>query len=283
MLSFPKLPRRAPLVLAVTLGIMACRSAPPAREYVPAERGMVIPLYIYPGDSPGARAAWDLVVEVAREVPEVEVIAVINPANGPGTERDRRYRSALRRLKRGGVILVGYVPLGYGTRPLREVTEEMQRWRALYPEVEGFFFDEVPVPAASSASGPLAPRLDLASLTIRARGLTDHAGPVIANPGVAAPREYFGREMFDIVVVHEDTRRPAEDSAPASALAGRSALLLYGDGVWNEPFVRDMAGRYGYLFVNDHTLDITGSGAYPWNYMPGNLERQAVILREERR
>lgn len=268
--------RRIPLVLAVTLSVMACRSTTPPPEYVPGGRGLVIPLYIYPGNSPGTRAAWDLVAEVAKRNPTVEVIAVINPSNGPGTRRDAQYRRAVRRLRRAGVILVGYVPLGYGSRPFRSVTDDLQRWRTLYPEVRGYFFDEVPLPAP----GSLVPTVDLASLAIRARGLIDHAGPIIANPGVPAPREFYGPDTFDIVVAHEEMRPPAADALPAPDLARRSAVLLYGDGAWDEGLFRELAGQYGYLFVNDHRRDITGSGAYPWNYMPDNLGRQAEIVGE---
>lgn len=283
MIGIPSGAWRAPLAFVATISIFACASTPGPRDFAPAGRGLIIPLYIYPGDDEGARAAWDLVGEAARTFPDVDVIAVVNPANGPGTAADSRYRSAIRRLDRSGVILAGYVPLGYGARSLVDVNEDLRRWRDLYPRVTGFFFDEVPVPPAESGSGgggsPLAPQVDLSAVTVRARGHAGHAGPIIANPGVPAPDYYFGRELFDLVVVHEETRWPQRDSREVpGAIAGRSALLVYGSGVWDEDALRDSVQQYGYVFVNDHARDITGTGTYPWSFLPRDLLRQVEII-----
>lgn len=243
---------------------------------------MIIPLYIYPAGSPGAREAWDLVGATAQAFPELEIIAIINPANGPGRERDPNYVRAVRRLAQQGVVLVGYVHLEYGHRPLREVQEDLRQWRRLYPQVSGIFFDEVASSADSSRS--LAPVIDHELVVRRARdggGRRVHggAGPIIGNPGVPVPPHFLASGLFDIVVVHEETHWPRENPA-IPGFPHRSALMVYGDNVTDPAQLRSAAEHGGYHFVNDHQDDITGAGTYPWSFLPRSLKEQARIIRD---
>jgi hypothetical protein len=274
---------RIAFALAVSASVFSCASSPPAPEYVPTGRGMIIPLYIYPDGTAPARAGWDAVAAVAQSFPDLEVIAVINPASGPGVERDSAYRRAVRRLNRSGAVLVGYVPLGYGARSLRDVDQDLERWQRFYPDVGGFFLDEVPSRAIvrEHGAGILTPQVDLTAVAIRTRGMTGHAGPVVANPGVPVAESYFGRGGFDIVVTHEELVWP--EPSTLEHASPRSATLVYGDGVWDEDRFIQVSRSRGYVFVNDHLLDITGRGTYPWSFLPGNLHRQAELLTREAR
>ncbi len=233
---------------------------------------MIIPLYIYPFPEGPAGQAWRLVAEVAKEFPQLQIIAVVNPANGPGETADSNYQRGIRELQRAGVILVGYVHLEYGHRRVDLVAADLRRWSRLYPRVQGVFMDEVP--DGGAMSGPNEAFVYLEEM----RNLSTARAPVIGNTGVAAPMGYYGTSGFDIVVAHEERYWPSPGQRPPPMVAARAAALVYGDGVWQEERFRRNVRRYGYLFVNDHQLDVTAAGEYPWNYLPTNLRRQAELL-----
>ncbi|HEX7031758.1 MAG TPA: spherulation-specific family 4 protein [Nitrososphaera sp.] len=47
-----------------------------------ASAGIMVPLYTYPGET------WDTVVETKNDHPDVPIVAIVNPASGPGGSRD---------------------------------------------------------------------------------------------------------------------------------------------------------------------------------------------------
>lgn len=263
---------------AVASLLVGCAAVPPPSPAAPVtERasipGVVIPLYVYPGGD-GARA-WDAVAAAARQSSDVPIIVVVNPDNGPGARTDANYRSRTQGLADAGVELVAYVALGYGHRPASEIRADLRRWRRLYRSVTGVFFDEVPVP------GDHLPRRDarryLSDLTAYARG-RGFSGTVIGNPGTPAPREYFEPEIFDLVVVHEDRRWPDPDALDGAPSPEKSVVLVYGDGVWDRTRAQHIIEDGRYLFVDDHSRDITGTGSSPWTFFPDNLPEQLKLL-----
>lgn len=204
---------------------------------------------------------------------------IANPGNGPGTNIDRNYRQAIGRPAEAGASVVGYVPLGYGKRMSTEVKQDIRAWRRLYSGVSGIFFDEIPVPDGDGDSVRLRNMLGSVTAAARDRGYT----LCIGNPGVPVPNWYFGPDLFDVVIVWENDRWPPATTvsmglATSPERALRSAVLIYGDGVWSEERYRHAAEHLGFVFVNDHLLDVTGTGAYPWNYLPDNLNEQVELL-----
>ena len=264
----------------------------PAPELHFADRGVIVPLYVYPSEpgSPGW-AAWEAVAAAAGVDHSVRLIAVVNPANGPGSVADPNYRRGIDYLRATGVTVVGYVALGYGAVAPPAVARETRRWQRLYGGVQGIFFDEVPVPHAdghrfNAERGVMAVRPYLRSVVGDARKRS--LAPLIGNPGISVPRDYFTSQMFDIVVVHENQRWPALAAiAPvvgsaATTRAQRSAALVYGDAVWDEARFIAFAERIGYLYVNDHSMYLTGQGRYPWNYLPTNLAYQVELVQRSK-
>lgn len=225
--------------------------------------GVLVPMYIYP-DSPGLdgtlsprRHAWEDLASFARTAPDLHVIVVVNPASGPGMTRDGNYRA-----------VSGYVAYGYGSRTTRELRRDLRRWRRLYPTVRSLFLDEVPDGRADRRDRLAA----LATVVAKARD-AGFSGPVIANPGASVPRAYFAEEMFDLVVIHEDARFPAgaDTTIRSEAVRGRSVALVYGEGVWDAHRAERLTEDAGYLFINDHFRDTTGSTGPEWTYFPDNL------------
>ena len=68
----------------------------------------------------------------------------------------------------------------------------------------------------------------------------------------------------------------------ATTRAQRSAALVYGDAVWDEARFIAFAERIGYLYVNDHSMYLTGQGRYPWNYLPTNLAYQVELVQRSK-
>jgi hypothetical protein len=52
-------------------------------------------------------------LEASKDAP---VIAVVNPASGPGTKADANYAKVFERAKKTKATLIGYVATGYGKR-----------------------------------------------------------------------------------------------------------------------------------------------------------------------
>jgi hypothetical protein len=138
---------------------------------------VLLPLYVYPTDDPGAWAG------AARFGPAVT--AVVNVHNGPGDGYDPEYGRATWALADAGVARLGYVDLAYARRSVEEVHADIAAWRR-YP-TDGIFFDQVPAEAGALAwVGPaVAPTV----------------GRIVLNPGVRPSPGYAA--LADLVCTFE--------------------------------------------------------------------------------
>lgn len=162
---------------------------------------MLLPLYVHPLEDPHA---WEVAASAG---PEVAV--VINVHNGPGALREAAYLAATARLRAAGVLMLGYVDLGYSQRASGEIWCDLAGW-AKYP-VGGVFFDQAPSGAA-----------DLIAVGRIARAV---AGTVVLNPGTPPAAGYAS--IADIVCTFEGdwttyTAMPAKPDWP------NAAHLVYG-------------------------------------------------------
>ncbi|MFD4562957.1 spherulation-specific family 4 protein [Streptomyces sp. NPDC058467] len=144
---------------------------------------LLIPLYVHPGEDPGA---WHRLITAAVRTYAV----VINPADGPGTGPDPAFTAAAGALRAAGARLLGYVDTDYGARDPDAVAEDVVRHREWYG-AGGCFLDRVP---ATPAALPACRRL---VRTVRRLG----AAPVVLNPGVH-PAPGYAR-LADLVVTFE--------------------------------------------------------------------------------
>mgnify|MGYP003578331757 CR=1 FL=1 len=99
--------------------------------------GIMIPLYTYPGTT------WDTVVATKNAHPSVPIVAIINPNNGPGDSKDTNYVTGIQKLQSAGVVVIGYVATGYGSRSSNTVQADINTYKSLYPQITGIFFDEM--------------------------------------------------------------------------------------------------------------------------------------------
>jgi hypothetical protein len=105
----------------------------------PAPVRLLVPAYFYPSGQ--GLKSWEQLLAAAGKTP---IVAIVNPASGPGKQVDEHYRALLLRARRSKLTLIGYVTLGYARRPVADVKADVDRWLSFYPEIGGIFFDEQP-------------------------------------------------------------------------------------------------------------------------------------------
>lgn len=71
------------------------------------------------------------------------LFVIVNVNNGPGDEIDGNYKNWIKALNSTNKIVVGYVYSSYGKRNLDEVKNDIKAWIKFYPEIKGFFIDEI--------------------------------------------------------------------------------------------------------------------------------------------
>jgi Spherulation-specific family 4 len=158
------------------------------------EFALLVPAYFYPV-GPGA-VYWEQLAVAAAKVP---VIAILNPASGPGAQVDGNYVAAVNRLRSAGGQVLAYVATGYGKRGLDVVTSEILAYRDQYA-LDGFFLDEMGNDGSAASVGYYA------SLYQYIKALA--AGyRVVGNPGTTIAETYLSHPTVDSLVVFENNRR----------------------------------------------------------------------------
>ena len=89
--------------------------------------GTIVPLYTSP-----SHPSWTAVIAAKKAHPTVPVIAVVNPANGPGSAINAGYVAGIGRLVDAGIKVIGYVATGYTGVPEATVRADIDRWKNLW-------------------------------------------------------------------------------------------------------------------------------------------------------
>lgn len=92
------------------------------------------PGYVWPGDT----TTWATALHPLDRPQTI----TINPANGPGPGPNPAYTALLDQAHTVGAEVIGYVPLGYGWRPLADVLADVEQYATWYPSLDGIFYDE---------------------------------------------------------------------------------------------------------------------------------------------
>jgi hypothetical protein len=106
-------------------------------------QSVAVPVYSYP--SPGSNP-WSA---AAAAQPGVGIM-IANVTNGPGSDADPHYASAIARARAAGVAVFGYVYSSYATSSLPTVEAQIDAWSSLYG-VTDIFVDEASTTVASEA------------------------------------------------------------------------------------------------------------------------------------
>lgn len=109
---------------------------------------IIVPLFMYPTNG-GERGDWNILVKLKKAYPSVPVIAIVNPScdqtephTGIGKALIGDYAAGIGRLREAGILVLGYVYTGLGSRSLYDVKEEVALWKTRYG-VDGIFFDSI--------------------------------------------------------------------------------------------------------------------------------------------
>eukprot|EP00903_Cladosiphon_okamuranus_P011147 g10521.t1 len=75
----------------------------------------------------------------------VSFSVVINPNSGPGDSSEDGYTTGMTELVNAGVEVLCYVPTGFGSTDVSQVTRDIDAYESFYPSLcGGYFFDEGP-------------------------------------------------------------------------------------------------------------------------------------------
>ena len=209
--------------------------------------GTIVPLYTEPGDS-----SWNGIVEAKQAHPKVPVIAIVNPADGPGSSRSTAYTSGIAKLQGAGIKVIGYVATGYTANSIASVEAKIDQWKSFYPTLQGIFFDEQSNQAAD------VPYYRTVSQYAKSQGLTFTVG----NPGQDTAEAFVG--ALDVMLIYET------DGVPTTAQMGgwHTKYPLSNFGIipyatpFNASFVATARKYVGYIYLQNDDLP------NPWDSLP---------------
>jgi hypothetical protein len=119
--------------------------------------------------------------------PELPIIVIINPHNGPG-EYSEDYDNLIKRYEILGISTIGYIYADYANRPLEEIYNEIDVFKELYPELAGFFIDEVDEEGNEAYYQSIY-------------DYTEDLNFLVGNPGTEVSNTYY--DFFNIIIVAE--------------------------------------------------------------------------------
>jgi hypothetical protein len=196
--------------------------------------------------------------------PQRPRMVIVNPDSGPGAGEGHGYGEAVRTLQAAGIRVLGYVPTGYGARPLAGVLADVRRYLSWY-RVDGIFFDE------TSSDRALLPYYRAVSR--QARGATDRL--VVLNPGVPPAAGYF--DIADVVVTFEGAYAGYASAMEATPdwlrriAPDRVAHLVY-DATRAEALDAVDDSPAGYVYVS------SGAMPNPWRSLTPYLDDEVEAL-----
>lgn len=228
----------------------------------------MVPAYF----EPRAGGDWDRLATAAQRVP---LIAIVNPASGPGSAANPQYVRAIQNVRRAGGRVTGYVSTAYGQRAAARVKEDILRYRQFYT-LDGYFLDEM---GNDGSAASLSYYGDLREFIQR----LDPASHVTGNPGTTTQESYLTRPTADTLVTFENgTGYPGyvPSAWTKKHPSHRFCHLLHS--------VRDpsaltnavrlaQARNAGFLFVTDDVLD------NPWDRLPTYWDAEVNLVEDANR
>ena len=199
--------------------------------------GIIVPLYTPPSDP-----SWINLINDKTSHPNIPIIAIINPSNGPGASKNGQYSLGIAELRYNNIIVLGYVYTGYGSRSVFSVESDISNYKNWY-NVSGIFFDEMAFTSGHESY--------YATLSSYAKSLGMNF--TVGNPGIDLPLSYYG--IFNIVNVYESRGYPSSQQFSTiwySNLPSKGfSIIVTGVNSLNQSFVKSIAGRVGYVYITN--------------------------------
>ena len=203
---------------------------------IKTKTGVIIPYY---RDQPHV---WDAIIDAKNAYPEVPMIVIVNPHNGPGDYKDQQYLLQIQRLQSAGILVLGYVHTSYGSRSVAEVKSEIDKYGSWY-NVDGIAFDEM-----SNKPGHESYYKSLSDYA-KYEGLNFTLG----NPGTETLESYIG--TVDNIIIHENRSLPSIqylDGSWYSKYDKRNfSILSTGINELNTTYVGAATNYVGYMYITN--------------------------------
>src|SRR5438094_120452 len=221
--------------------------------------GVVIPLYTYPTDG-----SWAASLQAKKAHPNVPIIAVINPSDGPGGSSDSNYVQGVKNFQAAGIIVIGYVATGYASHGMSDLDAQISRYKNWY-SVNGIFFDEM---ANNQGNENYYSTLNT---YVKSLGMTYTMG----NPGTTTLKSYVG--TLDSIIIYESAGTPSL-SYPASATFYPSysksnfGFLAYSVPSLDTSFETSTSTYVQWMYITNDGL------SNPWDTLPSYFMNEVAAL-----
>src|SRR2546426_3547769 len=218
--------------------------------------GIVIPLYTYPTDG-----SWAATFQARSAHPNVPIITVINPSNGPGGSSDLNYVQGVKNFQAAGIIVLGYVATGYASQLITSLESQISSYKNWY-SVNGIMFDEM-----SSVQGNESYYSTL-NTYVKSLGMTMTMG----NPGTSVPSSYIG--TLDSLFIFEQSGLPTLSylSSYSGHPKSNFAYIGYTVSPLNAAFEAASSQYAGWLYITDAGLP------NPYNVLPSYFMNEVAAL-----
>ncbi len=228
--------------------------------------GIMVALYFDP-----QFLLWDSLIDLKNQYPNVNVLTVINPNNGPGNIKDTTYYTEVLKLQSAGITVLGYTFTNYGQRDIDLIFQDINKYTLWY-NVDGIFFDEV---ANFGQEETLKTLDDYAN----AKG----ASITMGNPGTDIPPSYIG--IMDNYVIYENKGLPDLNSIEErySELDKQHfSVTSYGVMDFDSNYITALSEFVQYMYITNDDMP------NPYDTLSIHLERlvqqqadQAVVAGEK--
>ena len=248
--------RKLLLTFVVSSIFYSCGNSSTSTPETPPFKGTIVPVYFY------NTTLWEKLATV--DCNGCSFFAIVNPDNGPGNQTDPNYTRFIDELNTNGKIPIGYVYTKWASRNITDVEKDVDTWLELYPNIKGFFIDEV-----SDNEGNLTYYQQLVSYIKQKGNYT-----VVLNPGTLPVEGYFS--LADYVVVYENSEGYLFQFLNASCLictdgtpyAEKSACIVYGVNSTDwQKVAESLKGKCSLLYLTD------GQPPNPYDHLPPYFEQ----------
>jgi len=237
------------IIFLFVLILTGCGGGNAAAEANVEKNAMIVPAYFY--DS----GLWDKLINAPDDI---DYVVIVNPDNGPGDSTDENYSEWIHSLSVNGKKSVGYVYSSYANRDLDDVYSDIDTWIDLYPEIGGFFIDEV------NDSLDAVNYYEDIYRYIKDKG--DYY--VVLNPGTTVDSAFF--DISDNVVVYESDDANVSDDV-CSLNSEKSSVIIYDLNSTQMQTLSKLNCRFKY-FTDDN-------GSNPYDSLPSYFYEEIEDLK----
>jgi Spherulation-specific family 4 len=259
---------------AIDVGDLSQPKLTLARSQANPKLKILLPLYIYPNWYDRDKYLWK---EVALAAKKVQIVAIINPNNGPdNAPPNTDYQQGIKDLHQAGVKIVGYVPTNYTKRDLHAVKTDIDLYIKHF-NIDGIFIDET-----ANTQDKLAYYQQIYK-QIKSRSSRYQ---VILNPGTDITESYIHEPVADVLVIFENYQKVWAHYHPPAYIKNYTpehfAALVHtvaADRQSIESTIdRAAKHKFGYIYITNDSTDTANHN--PWDSLPSYWQAQVNYIQK---